>query len=168
MSVANQNARRKIERTVEVFTELNDVEHHFAKAEHLKIAFQGRIAPDRIDQLISEAIAFRRDEMTGAVRTARDVIEQKLYKSDRKRGKPEWNEAGMPAKPPTLKGFIPENGLVPVAFVKCHGKRLLQQLRTTLHAEVKGDSKALEADIFRPTAAVESEAWKAAFALPAA
>jgi predicted ATPase len=165
--VTNQNTRRKIERTVEIFTELNDVEHQFAKAEHLKIAFNGRIAPGRIDQLISEAIAFRRDEMTGAAGKARNVIEQKLYKSDRKRGKPEWGEVGMPAKPPALKGFIPENGLVPVAFEKCHGKRLLQHLRMTIHAEIKGDSKALEGDIFRPTVAVESEIWKAAFALPA-
>jgi predicted ATPase len=158
----SERQRNGVTRVREVFTPLNDVEHSFAQAAHLKAVFDD-IEPNRIDGAITEVIAFKRDELVLAARTARDQIYHSLYDVPRKRNKPEWAQSGMPAAAPALHTFIPANGLTPVSFEHTHGKKLMDGLRPKIHELVGGATQAIGTRIYAASEHILSQAWREAF-----
>ncbi len=141
-TAAAERQRNGVTRVDEVFTPLNDVEHSFTQAAHLKEVF-GELTPELIDAAITDVTAFKRDDLVAAARVAREQVRSSLYDSQRKRRKPEWAASGMPDNPPPIGGFVPANGLVNVSFEHTHGKMLMDGLRPRLHHHVGGASQAL-------------------------
>jgi len=161
-TAASERQRNGVTRVTEVFTPLNDVEHSFAQAAHLKEVFNG-LAPELIDAAITDVIAFKRDDLVNAARVARGQIFSSLYDVQRKRGKPEWAASGMPDNPPPINAFIPANGLIPVSFQHSHGKTLMTGLRQKIHHHVGGASQALENKICTTTDHLRTPVWEAVF-----
>ncbi|MGI4850629.1 MAG: hypothetical protein ACRYGR_01630, partial [Janthinobacterium lividum] len=158
--------RNGTQRVLEVFTALNDVEHSFAQTDHLKGVFARVLAPEIIDGAVGDVIALRRDDLVHAARVARAQVQSTLYDSPRKRAKPEWSASGMPDQVPNVASFLPANGLIPVAFEHCHGKKLMDGLRPALHHHVRGATQSMENMIYSVSDHLQAEAWLAAFAPP--
>lgn len=161
-TAAAERARNGVTRVTEVFTPLNDVEHSFSQAAHLKEVFN-ELEPDLIDAAISDVTAFRRDELVNAARVAREQIRSTTYDSARKRTKPEWAASGMDDNPPPISNFVPANGLVPVSFEHTHGKMLMDGLRPKVHHHVGGASEAIADRIYSMTNHLTAQSWTAAF-----
>ncbi|HEX4765642.1 MAG TPA: AAA family ATPase [Lichenihabitans sp.] len=159
----NERLRNGVQRVMELFTPLNDVEHSFAKPDHLRHAFAGRLAAEIVDAVVNDAIAFKRDELVNAARVARTQVESTLYASPRKRGKPEWLASAMPDKAPNVSAFLPPNGLTAVDFGSCHGKRLMDKIRPALHHHVGGATQDVDNTVFSDSDHLIDEAWKSAF-----
>ncbi len=162
-TAASERQRNSVTRVTEVFTPLNDVEHSFAQAEHLKEIFSD-LAPAQIDNAITGVTAFKRDHLVNAARVARGKVEASLYGAPRKRRKPEWNASGMPNDAPPIANFIPANGLAPVSFEHSHGKMLMDGLRPTLHQHVGGSTQVLNSRIYAITQHLLTQSWTDAFA----
>jgi hypothetical protein len=163
-TAAAERHRNGIARVTEVFTPLNDIEHSFAQAEHLKAKFPN-LAPLQVENAIAHVLAFKRDELVAAANVAREQIRSTIYNSPRKRRKPEWQQCGMPADPPPNVGFVPANGLVPVAFENSHGKILMDGLRPQMHQLVGGATQEFEDIIYSPSDHLVAPTWTAAFNL---
>lgn len=161
-TAASERQRNGVTRVTEVFTPLNDVEHSFAQAAHLKEVFND-LAPELIDAAIADVTAFKRDDLVNAARVARQQVYLSLYDVPRKRGKPEWDLSGMPDNPPPVGEFVPANGLIPVSFQHSHGKMLMDGLRPRIHRHVGGASQALENKIYAATDHLRTPAWEAVF-----
>jgi len=161
-TAAAERERNGISRVTELFTHLNDVEHSFAQEAHLKSVI-AELPADIVDAAISDIIAFHRDALVDAARTARAQIKSSLYDVPRKRAKPEWAASGMPDAAPPIQQFIPVNGLVPVAFEHSHGKKLMNYLRPKLHQLVGGSTQALDGRIYAASDHLASAMWKAEF-----
>lgn len=125
-----------IERVTELFTPLNDVEHSFAKIEHLIRVLDGSIDELEIREEYNKQIKFQRDELVQAIRVGRNQIKANLYEADRKMKKPQRKDCGVPDKAPSVKTFLPANGDIPVEFQYCHGKKLLNLLMGALKPKV--------------------------------
>ncbi|MDX8442531.1 AAA family ATPase, partial [Mesorhizobium australafricanum] len=164
-TAAAERQRNGVTRVTEVFTPLNDVEHSFTKAIHLKDVFND-LAPELIDAAIADVTAFKRDDLVNAARVAREQIRSSLYDSPRKRGKPEWAASGMLDNPPPIGGFVPANGLTPVSFEHTHGKMLMDGLRPKIHHHVGGASQASNNRIYTETNHLQTPSWMAAFNPP--
>lgn len=161
-TAAAERERNGVTRVTEVFTPLNDVEHSFSQAAHLKEVFD-ELEPDLIDAAISDVTAFRRDELVNAARVARDQIRSSTYESPRKRAKPEWAGSGMGDNPPPIGDFVPANGLVPVSFEHAHGKMLMDGLRPKIHHHVGGASQVIADRVYSVTHHLTAPSWTAAF-----
>lgn len=161
-TAATERQRNGVTRITEIFTPLNDVEHSFAQAAHLKEVFND-LAPELIDAAISEVIAFKRDDLVNKARVARGQVSSSLYDVPRKRRKPEWTASGMPDNPPAIGEFIPVNGLTPVSFQHSHGKMLMDGLRPKIHHHVGGDSQAVGNKIYTATDHLKTPTWEAVF-----
>lgn len=164
-TAAAERQRNGVTRVIEVFTPLNDVEHSFAQAAHLKEVFDD-LAPELVDAAITDVTAFNRDNLVNAARVAREQVRSSLYDSPRKRGKPEWATSGMPDDPPLIGGFVPVNGLTPVSFEHTHGKMLMNGLRPKIHHHLGGASQAVNDRIYTATNHLQSPDWTAAFNPP--
>lgn len=164
-TAAAERQRNGITRVIEVFTPLNDVEHSFAQAKHLKAKFP-QLAPEMVDAAISDVTAFKRDQLVAAAHTARGQIQTTVYDSPRKRGKPEWALCGMPVDPPANANFVPANGLVPVAFEHSHGKMLMDGLRPRIHQLVGGAMQDFENTIYSSSDYLIAPNWIGAFSVP--
>lgn len=162
---AADRQRNNVQRVSEVFTPLNDVEHSFAQADHLKHVFAGRIEPAVVDGAIVDVTQTKRDDLVYAARVAREQLRQNLYDSPRKRAKPEWAGNGMPNQPPNVAAFLPQNGNAPVAFEFSHGKKLMDGLRPALHHYAQGSSQNSDSTIYSPSPYLQSPVWTAAFAI---
>lgn len=141
----------------ELFTPLNDVEHSFAQPDHLKTVFND-IAPDLIDSAITDETALRRDELVQAAHVAREQIRASTY-VPRKQAKDEWGATGMPNQAPSVAGFKPANGLVPVSFEHTHGKKLMVGLKSRIHAHVGGASQETAKRLFSTSEHLRAGAW---------
>jgi hypothetical protein len=161
-TAAAERQRNNVTRVVEVFTPLNDVEHSFAQASHLKEVFAD-IGPALIDAAVTDVTALRRDELVNAARLARQQVKSSLYDVPRKRSKVEWDASGMPDVMPSMNDFIPANGLVAVSFEHTHGKILMNGLRPRIHHHVGGSSQASDDRIFTATSHLETPSWLEAF-----
>lgn len=161
-TAAAERQRNNVTRVVEVFTPLNDVEHSFAQASHLKEVFAD-LDPVLIDAAITDVTALRRDELVNAARLARQQVKSSLYDVPRKRSKVEWDASGMPNAMPSMNDFIPANGLVAVSFEHTHGKILMNGLRPRIHHHVGGSSQASDERIFTETSHLETPSWLEAF-----
>lgn len=164
-TAAAERQRNGVTRVTEVFTPFNDVEHSFAQAGHLQTRFP-QIAPEIIDAAITDVTAFRRDQLVAAAHTARGQIKTTVYDSPRKRGKQEWAQCNMPADPPPVGGFVPANGLVPVAFEHSHGKLLMDGLRSRIHQLVGGATQDCESSIYSSSNHLLAPNWMAALNAP--
>ena len=164
-TAAAERQRNGVSRVNEVFTPLNDVEHSFAQAAHLKARFP-RLAPELVDAAITDATAFKRDQLVAAAHTARSQIRTTVYDSPRKRGKPEWVQCGMPEDPPANAIFVPVNGLVPVAFEHSHGKMLMDNLRPRIHQLVGGATQDCENNIYSSSEHLIAPNWTNALNTP--
>lgn len=162
LTAASERQRNGVTRVMEVFTPLNDVEHSFAQAAHLKEVFN-TLAPELIDAAIMDVTAFKRDTLVDAARGARAQIASSLYDSERKRGKAEWAAVGMPEATPPIRDFIPANGLLPVSFQHSHGKMLMDGLRPKIHHLIGGASQASDSKIYTSTQHLQTPNWEAAF-----
>lgn len=162
LTAASERQRNGVTRVTEVFTPLNDVEHSFAQAAHLKEVFKD-LAPELIDAAITDVTVFKRDNLVNAARVARGQIFSSLYDVPRKRGKPEWAASGMPNNPPQDNAFIPANGLIPVSFQHSHGKMLMDGLRPKIHHHVGGSSQASDNRIYTVTGQLRAQGWSEAF-----
>lgn len=163
----SERERNKVTRVTELFTPLNDVEHSFAQAPHLKTVFADVLAPEIIDAAIEDEKAFRRDDLVQAAHVAREQIRTSLYDSERKKKKAEWGQVGMPNTPPSVAGFKPANGTVPVAFKHCHGKKLMDGLRPRIHHYVGGSTQDSESKIYTVSDYLLAPTWMTAFNPPA-
>lgn len=161
LTAATDRQRNGVTRVTEVFTPLNDVEHSFAQAAHLKEVFN-QLDPQLIDTALVNVTAFKRDELVNAARVAREQVNLSLY-IPRKRRKPEWAESGMLENPPPLNNFIPANGLVPVCFQHAHGKKLMDGLRNEIHHSVGGNTQTTESRMYMATGQLEAPNWRIAF-----
>lgn len=164
-TAATERQRNGVTRVTEIFTPLNDVEHSFAQAAHLKEVFDG-LAPELVDAAITDVTAFNRDNLVNAARVARQQVRSSLYDSSRKRGKPEWATSGMPDDPPPIADFVPANGNTPVSFEHTHGKMLMSGLRPKIHQHVGGASQAVSDRIYTTTDHLQTPNWTAAFNPP--
>lgn len=163
-TAASERQRNGVTRVTEVFTPLNDVEHSFAQAAHLKEVFN-ELAPELIDAAITDTTAFRRDNLVEAARVARKQIFSSLYDVPRKRAKPEWAASAMPDNAPNANAFVPANGLIPVTFQHSHGKILMDGLRPKIHHYVGGSTQASNSRIYTRTGSLLAPSWRAAFDL---
>lgn len=161
-TAASERQRNGVTRVTEIFTPLNDVEHSFAQAPHLKEVFND-LAPELIDAAITDVTAFKRDDLVNAARVARGQVCSLLYNVPRKRGKPEWVTSGMPDNPPLIDEFVPANGLTPVSFQHSHGKMLMDALRPKIHHHAGGASQVLENKIYTTTDHLRHPSWEEAF-----
>ncbi|MFG1362378.1 AAA family ATPase [Xanthobacter versatilis] len=161
-TAAAERQRNGVTRVTEIFTPLNDVEHSFAQAAHLKDVFND-LTPELVDAAITDVTAFKRDSLVNATRVARDQVRSSLYDSPRKRGKPEWAASGMSDQPPPVSDFLPVNGLAAISFEHTHGKMLMDGLRPKLHHHIGGDSKASNNKIYSATNHLQTPSWMAAF-----
>ena len=157
-----ERQRNGVRRVKEVFTPFNDVEHSFAQPAHLKAVFQ-ELAPELIDAAITDVAALRRDDLVNAARVARGQIRSTLYEVARKRGKPEWVTSGMPDNEPSINGFLPANGITPVAFEHTHGKMLMDGLRPKVHHLTGGASQASDSRIYTASDQLRTPTWMASF-----
>ncbi|MBF8740663.1 AAA family ATPase [Pseudomonas guariconensis] len=164
LSAASERERNGVIRVTEIFTPLNDVEHSFAQASHLKEVFD-ELSPELIDAAIADVIAFKRDDLVNAARVARDQLRSSLYEAPRKRRKPEWAASLMPEHPPQLNGFVPANGLIPVSFDHSHGKMLMDGLRPKIHLHAGGATQALDSRIYAATPHLIAPNWRGIFDL---
>lgn len=164
-TAAAERQRNGVTRVIEVFTPLNDVEHSFAQAAHLKEVFGG-LSPELVDAAITDATAFNRDNLVNAVRIAREQVRSSLYDSPRKRGKPEWAMSGMLDDSPPIGDFLPANGLTPLSFENIHGKMLMNSLRPKIHHHVGGASQAVTDRIYTITNHLQTPNWREAFNPP--
>ncbi len=155
---AAERQRNNVTRVTEVFTPLNDVEHSFAQAAHLKEVFND-LAPELIDAAIVDVIALRRDDLVEAARVARQQVQVSLYDTQRKRKKPEWKDSGMPDVAPQTRDFLPANGLIPVSFQNSHGKKLMEALPQKIRPHVGGDQKEVARKIFSETGHLRTPTW---------
>lgn len=163
-TAASERQRNGVTRITEVFTPLNDVEHSFAQAAHLKEVFNS-LSPELIDTAITDVIAIKRDDLVQAARVARGQVFSSLYDAPRKRGKPEWAASGMPDNPPSISEFVPANGLTPVSFQHSHGKMLMDALRPKIHNHAGGPSQAVSSKIYAVTNHLQTPRWMEAFNL---
>lgn len=158
----SERLRNGVTRVTEVFTPLNDVEHSFAQAAHLKEVFND-LAPELIDAAITDVTAFKRDDLVNAARVAREQIFSSLYNVPRKRAKPEWVASGMLNNTPPIVEFVPANGLTPVSFQHSHGKILMDGLRPKIHHHVGGASQASDSRVYTATDHLRTPGWGAVF-----
>lgn len=161
-TAASERHRNGVTRVTEVFTPLNDVEHSFAQAAHLKAVFND-LTPELVDAAIADVTAFKRDDLVNAARVAREQVRSSLYDVPRKRGKPEWAASAMPDNPPPNGAFVPANGLIPVSFEHSHGKMLMDGLRPKIHHHVGGSSQASDGRIYTGTNHLRTPNWIAVF-----
>lgn len=146
---------------VEVFTELNDIEHKFASIEHLKNRFPD-IDENNLQQCIDDAISEKRDDFVSSLDRARQVIADRLY-SQRMRGKADkWVEAEMLQVCLPARGFRPENSNDPFPFNICHGKGLEMRVRDKLHALLGGNTADIKVKLHTSSQALTDEGWIAA------
>ncbi|WP_122745713.1 AAA family ATPase [Pseudomonas viridiflava] len=162
-SAIAEHLRKGATRVTDIFTPLNDVEHSFANADHLKQVFN-EIPPELIDAAITDVITLKRDDLTNAARVARDQIVSSLYDVPRKRAKPEWAASEMPNNSPAIQLFLPANGAVPVPFQHAHGKMLMYSLRPKIHQLVGGPTQVSNSRIFTVTDHLRAQNWQDAFA----
>jgi len=148
---------------VEVFTDLNDIEHKFVSIDHLHAVFP-EIEVNELQECIDDAISEKRDDFVSSLDRARRVISERLYTSRMKGKTDKWREAGMPDNSPPARNFRPTNGNDPFPFKKCHGKELEKRIRDKLHSLVGGDSATLKAQLHTRSDALKDENWKTAIA----
>lgn len=160
---ASDRVRQGVERVEELFTPLNDVEHSFAQASHLRTAFAAQLAPEIVDGIIVDVTAQRRDDLVNAARVARDQIKRTLYDVERKLAKPEWAQTGMPDQEPNPASFRPADGHQPVDFAHSHGKKLMDGLRPALHHHLHGPSQAIADLVYTVSDALKDATWGAQF-----
>lgn len=163
---AKERANLGVERITEIFTPANDVEHSFANPEHLKAVFGG-LPAEIVEATLRDAIQEKRDVLVLAVQKARDQIAGSLYGSERKKGKPEWAEAGLQQDPPKVKDFLPADGNAEFGLASCHGKKLMPALKLKMHHQAGGSSQTVNAKILSASPNLISAAWQEAFAEPA-
>lgn len=161
-TAASERLRNGVTRVTEVFTPLNDVEHSFAQAAHLKEVFND-LAPELIDAALTDVTAFKRDDLVNAARVARAQVSSSLYDVPRKRGKPEWVASGMLNNTPPIGEFVPTNGLIPVSFQHSHGKILMDGLRPKIHHHVGGSSQASDSKVYTATDHLRTPGWGTVF-----
>lgn len=150
----------------EIFTPLNDIEHSFLNINHLKHSLKTIASEEQINIALADSINKRRDDLTGKLRSARDVIERSLYNCERMKGKIEFrNQSGIKDKPPKIKTLLPTDGRYPLAFENCHGKTLFRAFITELHLAIKGDSKAISKLIITPSKHLKNPTWEKTFAI---
>ncbi|WP_281926945.1 AAA family ATPase [Roseibium album] len=160
-TAAAERNRNGITGVSELFTPLNDVEHSFSQADHLKAVFHD-VAPELIDAAINDETALRRDDLVQAARVAREQIRLTTY-IERKQGKAEWGEAGMPNRAPAVDDFLPADGLTPVSFEHSHGKKLMAGLKTRIHGHLGGRTQETERRLFSASEHLRTEDWTNAF-----
>lgn len=154
----------KVERVKELFTPLNDVEHSFLQPSHLAAMLTGKVNVDRTNTLLADAIAAARDQLTGAIRNARRVIEDKLYKCERMKKKVDLRlHAHIGDAAPRENSFLPEDGRTPLRLDQCHGKIAFKAFLKELHGEVKGDSKNIPSMVLKESEGLQDMKWQAAF-----
>lgn len=146
---------------VEVFTDLNDIEHKFASIAHIQAIFPDEEESD-LQECIDSAISEKRDDFVSSLDRARQVISERLY-TPRMKGKTEkWQEAEMPENSPLARNFRPTNSTEPFPFDSCHGKELEKRVRDKLHSLVGGNSAELKAQLHTPSDALRDVNWEAA------
>jgi len=162
------NARLQLEGATnihEIFTPLNDVEHSLLNIEHLKHSLKTVANELQIQTALADAINKKRDDLTGKLRSAREVIERALYDCERMKSKKALRaQSAISDKPPKLKTLLPLDGTHPLDFEICHGKTLFKAFITELHSEIKGDSKAISKLIITQSKHLKDPDWKTAFA----
>lgn len=164
MQIAEDYYKRDgIDRVVELFTPLNDVEHSFAQVGHLQHVFK-TVAPEKVEEAVQRAISERTNSFFESVIKARQKIDQDLYGSTRMRGKTAWEDVSMPKKAPDLSRFYPKRGSQVFEFENCHGKELMRGIKGLIHNLVGGASEDVLRRIFSPSDALKYQIWLDAFA----
>jgi len=157
------SARLKLdecEKTFEIFTPLNDIEHSFLNSHHLEASLSKIATPQQIQDALTNALAIKRDELTAKIHSAREVIKRNLYDCERMKKKEEDRKSsGIPLKPPKNKIFLPEDGRHPIEISQCHGKTAYRSFITELHKIIKGDSRLIEPHIMTCTKFLRNENW---------
>jgi len=148
------------ERVEEVFTPHNDIEHSFLHVEHLSHVLEGVLAKDRIEFVLKEAINVKRDDITGRIRSARDVVKSELYDPERMKKKVALREkAGISDNPPKINMFLPVDGNHDLKIEQCHGKAVYNSFITKLHGELRGDSKLIPGLVLKESPFLVSKQW---------
>ncbi|BCG25877.1 hypothetical protein TUM18999_40680 [Pseudomonas tohonis] len=150
----------------EIFTHGNDIEHSFIDPRHLETALKKIANPEIIEKATTEALALSRDDIIGKIRSARAVIKERLYDSDRMKNKKSLRKgAGIPDIPPSDKHFLPKDGRTPLSIQQCHGKSAFRSLMSEIHKLVKGDSKAIEKAVTCNSPHLQNKDWTDALRL---
>ncbi len=146
---------------VEVFTDLNDIEHKFASMAHLQAVFPDAEAKE-LQECIDDAISEKRDDLVSNLDRARQVISDRLYTPRMKGKRDKWLESDMPDNCPPARSFRPTNSTDPFPFNSCHGKELEKRVRDKLHNLLGGDSAELKAVLHTPSDALKDVSWETA------
>ncbi|AGI67616.1 hypothetical protein OAN307_c19680 [Octadecabacter antarcticus 307] len=145
-------------KVIEIFTDLNDIEHKFASIEHLSHVFSDK-GSDELQKCIDNAISEKRDEFVIRLDRGRSVISDRLY-TDRMKGKAvKWREAEMPRRCAPASDFRPGNGNDPFWFASCHGKELEKCLRDKLHDLLCGSTAELQVRLHVASDALVDQSW---------
>ncbi|WAJ35931.1 AAA family ATPase [Pseudomonas sp. GOM7] len=156
-------ARLKLEgcdKVSEIFTPLNDIEHSFLNPRHLQFSLKDIATREQIREALSNALAIKRDDLTGKIRSARDVIKRNLYDCTRMKSKlTERRISGIPNTPPKEKSFLPPDGRHPLEISQCHGKTAYRAFIAELHKIIKGDSKEIQPAILRTSSFLRNSEW---------
>ncbi|KPW94997.1 MULTISPECIES: AAA family ATPase [Pseudomonas] len=161
--LALASARLKLdgcEKTFEMFTPLNDIEHSFLNSHHLEESLAKLANPQQIQDALSNALEIKRDELTAKIHSAREVIKRNLYDCERMKKKlGDRKSSGISLKPPKNKTFLPEDGRHPIEISQCHGKIAYRSFIAELHKIIKGDSRSIEPKIMTCTEFLRDKSW---------
>jgi len=168
LSLAEEaRTREGVERVVELFTPLNDVEHSFTQLDHLEEMLSGVLTRLQIEGAMKKQISLRRDDFIAEIREGRKQIDENLYQTPRKMNKPQRKAMGVPDTAPNVKLFLPANGVLPVEFEFCHGKKLLGLMIGALRPLVQKANIDIEKAIMAPSRAMRDPRWIEALSRPA-
>ncbi|WP_165675793.1 AAA family ATPase [Metapseudomonas otitidis] len=150
----------------EIFTPNNDIEHSFITTKHLEASLKKITTLRTIEKATTEALAINRDIITGKIRSARAVIKERLYDSQRMKNKKTLRKnAKIPDTPPSDKEFLPKDGRTPLSIHQCHGKSAFRSIISEIHKLTKGDSKAILEAVMSSSLHLQNNDWTDALRL---
>lgn len=164
LTLSKQNLPRNV---VEIFTPYNDVEHSFAKCEHLFEALEKKF-PSKINENVIKDAQLEgsrkcQNEIVRLANKARDVIKVQVYDCLRKTEKDEWQKCKMPNKPPAISKFLSKDSRQIIPFGSYHGKTAMCAIESELHSKVGGRHDEFCKVIYSPTQHLKCKTWSRAF-----
>ena len=146
----------------EIFTPFSDIEHSFLQFSHLADVFKEHLSYEDIEEIFAEGVKENRKMLKKEIRDARDVINERVYKSDRKREKTAWKSCNMTDKAPNVSEFYP-SARANISFENCRGKKLLKIMHNGIHNRIKGPSELVVDSIRMSTEHLRTPCWVDAF-----
>jgi predicted ATPase len=143
----------------EVFTGLNDVEHHFVHWDHVSLIFPD-ITRKIYNELMESAIEGSKIRLISRGNSAREKIRNEVYDGNlRNRKKEIWVLANMPERWPDLQNAfqVRDNGGIP--FEALHGKTIYQEFTACLGSYIGRNTEDVRRKILTRSNGLGIASW---------